>query len=431
VKCTRAGWTCSYPDPKPVKTVKTLLAPISRYAIPFKVPGSQKDRQVLHYYCVQGSGELAGWFNLDFWSRVVSAVATRHDAILTAQVLQQSHQEPVVRQALVSLGMLHLEFTTTSRDTAGVEVLTQYGRTLRMLKRRLDNADAGAMKTALICCILFCCFEAACNNYNGATGHLQNGLNLLSNFHDDPDLDVLTRMIGGLDVQASLLNDSRPPQLESDILPDTTTITTTFPTLDEAYQMQTKLKSGLLHSLMTAMPQNSPKRGGLPVPDKKDALAKQVDLWWTRFEHFKTTEAQETGAQILRFHHKVASMFLDGSSPANSARVFGSSPNTRAQEILDLAEDVLRRSEGGSRRSLSIETGVVAPLFAMAMQCSDDHVRTRALGLLDSLDRREGLYDTQGMIRSLQEFMAARYGERLVLNEQSSNELLIRHLDFS
>jgi hypothetical protein len=86
VKCTRAGWTCSYPDPKPVepKTVKTLLAPISRYAIPFKVPGSQKDRQVLHYYCVQGSGELAGWFNLDFWSRVVSAVVTHHGTILTA-----------------------------------------------------------------------------------------------------------------------------------------------------------------------------------------------------------------------------------------------------------------------------------------------------------------------------------------------------------
>jgi hypothetical protein len=428
VKCTRAGWTCSYPDPKPVKTVKTLLAPISRYAIPFKVPGSQKDRQVLHYYCVQGSGELAGWFNLDFWSRVVSAVATHHDAILTAQVLQQSHQEPVVRQALVSLGMLHLEFTTTSRDTAGVEVLTQYGRTLRMLKRRLDTADAGAMKTALICCILFCCFEAACNNYSGATGHLQNGLNLLSKFHDDPDLDVLTRMIGGLDVQASLLNDSRPPQLVSGSLPDTTT---TFPTLDEAYQMQTKLKSDLLRSLMTAVPQKSAKRGGLPAPDTRDAVARQLDLWWTRFEHFEATEAQETGAQILRFHHKVACMFLDGSSPANRARVFGPIPNTRAQEILDLAEDVLRRSEGGSRRSLSIETGAVAALFAIAMQCSDDHVRTRALELLDSLDRREGLYDTRSMIRSLQEFMAARDGERLLLNEQSSNELSIRHLDFS
>jgi hypothetical protein len=429
VKCTRAGWTCSYPDSNSTSAVKTLrLAPISRYAIPFKVPGSQKDRQVLHYYCVQGSDELAGWFNLDFWSRVVSTVATHHDAILTAQVLQQSHREPVVRQALVSLGMLHLEFTTTSRDTAGVEVLTQYGRTLRMLKRRLDKADAGAMKTALICCILFCCFEAACNNYNGATGHLQNGLNLLSNFHDDPDLDVLTRMIGGLDVQASLLNDSRPPQLESESLPDTTT---TFLTLDEAYQMQTKIKSDLLHSFMTAMPQKSPKRGGLPALDKKEALAKQIDLWWTRFEHFQTTEAQETGVQILRFHHKTASMFLDGSSPANNAKVFGSSPNTRAQEILDLAEDVLRRSEGGARRSLSIETGVVAPLFAMAMQCSDDHVRTRALGLLDSLDRREGLYDTQGMIRSLQEFMAARDEQRMVLNEQSSNELAIRHLDFS
>jgi hypothetical protein len=341
-----------------------------------------------------------------------------------------------VRQALVSLGMLHLEFTTTDNNT-GVEVLNQYGKTLRMLKRRLDNADAGALKTAIVCCILFCCFEAACNNYNAATSHLQNGLSLMSSFEraqkdKDKDFDVLARMLEGLDVQASLLNDARKPQLPHE--PDARLPGTAFSTLDEAYQTLMRLKNGFLSSLITASPQTPLRRDSLTAPalTEKDLLLRRLHLWLGRFENSEFIEKQETGAQMLLFHYKVADMFLTGSYPANATAVFEANPNTRAREILDLAEDVLRRTGygGGSRRSLSSETGVAAPLFAMAMKCSDDHVRARALQLLERSDRREGLYDTQVMATNIQEVVAARDKERQLFNEQSSNELSIRHLDF-
>ena len=318
----------------------------------------------------------------------------------------------MVRQALVSLGMLHLEFTT--KTTTRVEVLGQYGRTLRMLKRRLDNPD-GAVKTAIVCCILFCCFEAACNNYSGATSHLQNGLEMLKRL-DDADFDVLSRTLGGLDVQASLLNDSRVPQLSSNLYEP-------FTTLDEAYHGLMKLQNRLLRSFITT-------RRDVPAPalDEKDTLSRDIHLWLQQYNQIEFTDKQKAAAQMLIFHHKVADMFLEASYPANAAAVFEASPNPRVEAILDLAEDVLKYSPSSTGTSLTSETGVVAPLFALALKCSDDHVRSRVLQLLGGSDRREGLYDTKGMAKTVQEFITARE-ERQVFNEQSSNEVSIRHLD--
>ena len=65
---------------------------IKSYAIPFRVPGSQADRQLLHHFCVVSANELSGFLVSDFWTRTV---------------LQRAQHELVVRQAVVALSSLH------------------------------------------------------------------------------------------------------------------------------------------------------------------------------------------------------------------------------------------------------------------------------------------------------------------------------------
>jgi hypothetical protein len=410
---------------------------ISSYAIPFRVPGSQKDRQILHYFCVQGSYEIAGWCNTNFWTR---------------DVLQQSHRDPVVRQALISLGSLHLEYVTTStpeNGIAGGETLDQYGKALRALRRRLEKRDPEARRTALTCCILFYCVEAALGNSEAAMCHLKTGLNLLSphdhryGYEKAEDFDALSHVFEGLDLQATLFDDERKPHLVlmTDFEHgncDTNIINSgAFLHLDEAHHALVKLQNGLFQFLTTNVSHKFYTKDSLPasILKQKCALTKEFKSWLCRFNHLKTRKSQDeetmSRIQILLIHWQMSVMFLEANYPADQS-VFAATPNFKAEEILNLAENMLRRTGknntsnkigGDLRRNLSSETGIVAPLFALAMKCSDQQVCNRAIELLAASRRREGLYDAQSMVAIIQQFVLARQQKRPQFDEQCSKEL--------
>lgn len=75
-----------------------------KHTILFGVPGSQKERMLLHYFSVKGAADLSRFLTPDFWIRVV---------------LQHTHDQLGVRQAATALISLHLDHTVTdnaSRD---------------------------------------------------------------------------------------------------------------------------------------------------------------------------------------------------------------------------------------------------------------------------------------------------------------------------
>jgi hypothetical protein len=118
---------------------------ITAYAIPFQIPGSQKDRQLVHYFCVHACHDLSGYLSSDFWSR---------------SVLQTSHSEPVVRHALVALSSIHLGYAAqetpgvqqSSEDGRNVEALAQYNRAVRQLRKYLSAIDWS--RADLLCVVL-------------------------------------------------------------------------------------------------------------------------------------------------------------------------------------------------------------------------------------------------------------------------------------
>lgn len=128
-KCAKSGRQCDgYSIQSAISTgssSRTLLvpgsasssrapspAPPDAYAIPFKIPGSQKDRRLFHYFCVQVSTHLSGYGSLgsSFWSNLV---------------LQCSQHESVVRQAVIALSSGHLDYMNDEVQTTTGTYISQ------------------------------------------------------------------------------------------------------------------------------------------------------------------------------------------------------------------------------------------------------------------------------------------------------------------
>lgn len=409
---------------------------IGRYAIPFRVPGSQRDRQILHYFCVRGSHEIASYFNIDFWTKTV---------------LQQSHQESVVRQALVSLGALHLDFTTTGNpgsDSSKQGALAQYGRAIHALRKRVEKPDHDTVKTALTCCILFYCFEAALGDSAAALRHLDSGLNLLSNhlhhreLKDTDDFNRVSQILERLDMQATVFDDGRSPRmlLSTEVLRDEAT----FRCLDDACWVFIRLQNSFVRFLTTQISSRSGGDDSLlsSVREEKRLLQEQMDAWFAKFEQSQLgadhDEQGYCGAKILLISWHVSKMLLEAQYPTNDS-ISRASANARAHEILDMAHEVLDRSQGGSkgveqdpvshRRTFSSESGIVAPIFGLAAKFSDETVCARALEMLHKSRRREGLYDGGSMAEAIYQFRSAKQQRSGCVDERTVQGVALMSLE--
>lgn len=381
---------------------------VNKYAIPFKIPGSQEDRQLIHYFCVRCSRDLAGPFHTDFWTKIV---------------LQHSHRSPVVRQALASLGSAHRDYlqdVVKEDNIASSVTLERYDKALRALRRCLNSAESEVLDTAITCCAIFYCFEVARCNSQAAIVHLESGLNIISyqqkqgghKFSDNHESVV--HLLMELDVQATMFNDDRIPRLNSMLAPIPDSIANPFSALIEAHMVLIRLQNLLLGFLVRNIAYKELNKESLPpsVLLQKGTLLRQFDIWLISFEAYKSEEPQDThtsaGIDVILSQWQVLSMLLDADYPPNSA-VFGARPNHRAHRVLSCIENALVHMARTSEwRSLSIGNGVVASLFILSMKCSDEHVRARATKLLASSRRREGLYDAEKMLTVVERFTEAK-----------------------
>ncbi|KAE8330190.1 hypothetical protein BDV39DRAFT_202377 [Aspergillus sergii] len=216
LRCTSTGRHCDgYPSDNSALVQKRVSRPasINSYCIPFKVPGSQADRQLLHYYCCQAAESLSSYTDPTLW---------------TTLILQRSHHEPVIRNALVTLSSLYQDHLSGELSCYNNDNLPPL-RTLQRIAKchrqlRIYLSSAGALpEVALTCSVLFYVFEALIGNAQQALKHLDLSLTLLQRCQKDsspsmskPDDIVphLAALLSCLDVQASIYDQQRgPPRL--------------------------------------------------------------------------------------------------------------------------------------------------------------------------------------------------------------------------
>ncbi|KAI8626302.1 hypothetical protein F5Y19DRAFT_488351 [Xylariaceae sp. FL1651] len=443
-RCLKNGMICEgYPTVKTGQQASLTLnaSPITSYAIPFRVPGSQQDRLLLHYFCVHGAPELSGYLSSEFWTRLV---------------MQYSHDHIAVRHAAVALSYAHRgyaaasDFSTDSNSTLEGAIM-HYNKAMRSLRKYLnnfvDNKQELSLVVPLICCVLFFCFESTQGNNENALQHLNSGAKILAHYRDETltphdcdggDLYILEQMLARLDMQATMFDDARLPLLQlSYVVEPTTSAINSFKTVDDAQADLTRLQNSLMHFLISNEACKFWSERELPeeLVQGKRAIINAYARWGDKFTKFERDQqlshrqeldgsqsayydekladegtgisaagirdpAQDPALAVLRIQYHVFSLLLAASLPYDPC-VFDlpivSPHRDTLNTVLDLAESVVtpRCGDRAGNRPLAAETGVVAPLFFIVMKCTDTAIFERAFRLLISSGRREGLFDAR------------------------------------
>lgn len=254
-RCIKSRRECEGYEPRTSNALSRQASPvrefrfISNYSIPFKVPGSQADRQLLHYYCCHAAWSLSSYADPTLWNNLL---------------LQRSQDQPVIRNALVALSALHKDFVLGKLSVSienklkpSVETLTMITGCHRQLRNYLSRAEASA-DIPLICSIVFYAFEALLGDHQRALWHLDQGLSLLKRAQcaacwssDSPLPLQLTSLYQRLDIQASSYNPRRMPVLSlvssQEARGITSIVPQSFADLTHAEHVLTKLLNWNLH----------------------------------------------------------------------------------------------------------------------------------------------------------------------------------------
>ena len=209
-------------------------------------------------------------------------------------------------------------------------------------------------------------------------------------------------------------------------------IPTCFTSLEEAqnsfcYHQNRCLKES--HDLDTAVLRRNP--ASLLVDDayiesyiqSRDAIREVLHCWSSAFEAFIVTTSATMGskalqgAMVLNINHRVASLNIDINKQSRLQNPNNWDPFSReCAEIVDLVTSVIKMHDNGtdcptSRSPLfSMDMNTVFPLFNIVHRCRDPTIRRRAIALLYSPPRQEGLWHS---------VITARVAERIMTIEEA------------
>jgi cholestenol delta-isomerase len=334
-------------------------------------------------------------------------------------VLQIAHEESAVRHGIIALGAL--QRTYDFRDVKAPTVaVSNYSKALNEAKDLVERATVtGDHTKVLVCALLFHCIETMLGDHVSAKTHLRGGLRLLYD-KGQPGGEVgesITNTFWRLDFQAMTFWDVSAPY---EFIPQTgerlraIAVPSRFKSLNHAANNL----MGLLHWMFykfDLFPEESwlvPESHTTYLAEIKRSRA-SIDVWYYTFEDYKSKH----GTHEIEFRQKCALLkiyYLLASIQLRHSRI---EPETEWDlflpdfiQLLDLAEEfTAAESKIFAKGVASFEVGIVIPLFETAMRCRDPIQRRRALNLLRSSNRREGVWDSIG---------AAAVAERAITVEE-------------
>ncbi|KFZ24687.1 hypothetical protein V502_00825 [Pseudogymnoascus sp. VKM F-4520 (FW-2644)] len=289
------------------------------------------------------------------------------------------------------------------------------------------------------------CMATLRSHHFPALLHLNNGINLLLELQSPlpaksalvypktpyTPLPTLHTLLTRLDTQATQLLPSRQTRLRPVSVPPPHY--ETFTSLEEAKGASDELWNYCLYSLQPESQSSSPalhqyhlqpslstqQQQLSPSPTHSD-LARLQESYTTALSAFLTTYPPRTpreqqAASILRLHALVATLSLSPASLSSSEEVWEAHTGEFAA-IVALARGIIEADNdtgGTGMGRVSMDTGILGPLYLVALRCRDPVLRREAVQLLSLAPRREGLWDST---------LLARVAERVVGIEEDSNK---------
>ncbi|KAJ6016995.1 hypothetical protein N7451_000374 [Penicillium sp. IBT 35674x] len=402
-RCVSTGRSCpGYPQAAPSQPE------IKLYNIPFKVPGSRADRELIHYYCCEAADSLSRFSDNTLWKHLI---------------LQRSQDQPVIRNSLVALSCLYRDysFARSPRLEVSVKHIQLITRSHSQLRAHLAR-DASA-EVALICSLIFYTFECLIGNVQQALWHLDQGLNMLRRIqYDYPCLMngqetyvQLMAIFSQLDIHASTFLDRAPilrlasPEQVSGMMPTVTEETLDLPELEKSLVV---LQNWTLWHLTEFVEYKNLPLAQVPsfVIQERLSLESQLQNLEEKVEKMTTNERLQSltssqrqrlillRSQALVFHAVLLeniSCALDGAgTPLNASCRFDLAL-THISTLLSSDEWDSDSGKTPPKRGFTLSTNIIAMLYFICLKTNDRRILRRAIFLMQgsSSTFRDGLWD--------------------------------------
>ena len=388
---------------------------VLRHTLSFGPPGNSQERRYLHYFHTHAALDLAGYFDSNFWNRLV---------------LQVSHSEPAIQHSLIALSSLHETLQAGGLGGSGngqaepspLFTLQQYNKALSHLAKHLSQKEKLSIEVTLISCILFICLELLRGSYESAIAHLQSGLNILNDWRKEgsqstfsdistsiPNAqhieDDLVQLFGRLDLHATFLGTTMPrPYLPSrfDTPGASPSTSRPFSSISEARQCLDSQMNAIFRFLRATanydphFPPDSIAR----AEEQHDRLV-QLEQWLTVFNNFVDDSSSQMdskdlrGVITLKIHHKTVYLMLSTVLLTDETVFDLFTPDF--QTIISLAASVIHLPPGATnaryRSKFTLDMGIIGPLYYTAIKCREPKLRREATSLIASSPHREGVWD--------------------------------------
>jgi len=406
----------------------------------------------LHYYQSRAASELAGAFDGHVWENLMLRVA---------------YHESAIRHAIIALGALFESFKSSSNLQAPQSefAMQQYGKAIHQVIQLDIAASSLSIGVAVLSCILFTAFESLQGHYKSALAHINSGVKILCE-HEERNgnaidngyvpAKVMRKLLIRLDTQAfEIGDDSFRPLSEYLAGPTLPHLPEAFPHIDMATFTFEMIMNRLHHSLQNVEDLNKAGISTARLQEVRLEHAKLVQYFHSWSIAFSNTSfaTSAPATLVLQCYRSMVGIMLQ-IDPALGEMVFDQF-NPQFEEVVTYAEafislrnensadrdafiylppgtsqssisaydssvsskpqpsgvEISRCSNGPtSKPSFTLALGVVTPLYVTCSRCRDPGIRRRALHLLATCNRKEGIWDST---------LSARVAERIIAIEEA------------
>jgi hypothetical protein len=419
-RCTSTGRNCegypvstrsppksgSPPAQNPNLTSDALCC-LSLYRVSSSIPGNYDERRSFYYLRERTIYDISGYFESEFWDRLV---------------LQISHTEPAVRHALLALSSLcetyesqdlvddHNEFRMQFASQ-------QYNKAVRLLVEYL-SASHSQLDVILSSCVVFVWFEFMRNDFDAGLGHLRGGLKILHDFRQTNKSPAsksrhinasLVYLFSRLQIQVLVYGIQIAESISQDHEETRSVVPTSFSSIEQARNsLHTLLDTffRFLSQLANRDLIDSTMKSHL-WPDSSSfeaarrSLLDQFRDWQETIEKspaaiFESLNLHQTAAIcLLQIYHKTVTIILE-TLVAQSQMIYDQHDSAFTQ-VLILAKRLINHSQHMGP-IIFFDMGVMAPLYYVILKCRNLALRRKALSLLKRAPCREGMWYRQDVI---------------------------------
>ena len=381
--------------------------------------GSAKEQRAFQYFQERTNIRLSGFYECEFWNRII---------------LQAAHVDPGIRHAVVALASLDEEFQRSGEADSMQDdfALKQYNLAIRQHLDRIGNLcnAIGSLDNYLASSMVFICIEILQGHYTSAISLVKGAVKLFyeSNFDclrtSAWPLEVFESILARLQAMAvglvgvSARGSTVPPCIAA----------ATYSGIPDKFSSVTEARNCLelyvhIHSL--SGPADAAHAHGQDFDKKLGVFSDVLPRWSSAFDGFLESVGADTSARdqraiaILKIRRIKMSISIDIAHRARAIvhdaktlrdqytasyfedQMLWDEYNDDYEKVIELAQEVARRTPnapifiGQQSYLFTLDFGIVAPLYDLARVCRDPIIRRKAIELLRSNPCRDGLWDGQ------------------------------------